>query len=125
MQDFLEQSFPFLTCDAGRLAGQLSQGQRQMLELSMSLLAEPRLLLLDEPCAGLSTTETQQQIDVILHGVARLGSTALVIEHDMAAVERLSDQVHVLHQGRLLASGSLSDVQGNPAVQAVYAGGHK
>lgn len=91
----------------------------------MTLLAEPRLLLLDEPCAGLSTTETQQQIEVIAKAVAMLGSTALVIEHDMAAVERLSNQVFVLHQGRLLASGSLKQMQADPLVQEVYAGGQK
>ena len=125
MLSFLQQRFVFLVAQAEQSAGQLSQGQRQMLELAMTLVAEPRLLLLDEPCAGLSTVETQQQIDVITQGVTTLGSTALVIEHDMAAVLRLSGSVHVLHQGRLLASGSLADIQANAAVQAVYSGGQK
>jgi len=123
--EFLIASFPFLETESDRHAGELSQGQRQMLELAMTLLMEPRLLLLDEPCAGLSVAETGQQTDVIKRAVTLIGCTALVIEHDMAAVARLSDQVHVLHQGRLLASGSLADIQGNPDVQAVYSGGQK
>ena len=125
MLDFLENTFTFLADQADKPAGELSQGQRQMLELSMTLLAEPRLLLLDEPCAGLSTAETQQQIEVIVQAVSRLGSTALVIEHDMAAVQRLSNEVFVLHQGQLLANGTLKQMQDSPLVQAVYAGGQK
>jgi branched-chain amino acid transport system permease protein len=125
MLDFLENTFTFLADQADKPAGELSQGQRQMLELSMTLLAEPRLLLLDEPCAGLSTAETQQQIEVIVQAVSRLGSTALVIEHDMAAVQRLSNEVFVLHQGQLLANGTLKQMQESPLVQAVYAGGQK
>jgi branched-chain amino acid transport system permease protein len=54
-----------------------------------------------------------------------LGATALIVEHDMAAVEALARRVHVLHQGRLLASGGLAEIQADPAVQAVYAGGRK
>ena len=121
----LEAEFPFLVETAERPAGELSQGQRQMLELAMTLLPEPRLLLLDEPCAGLSPQETHRQIEVIVKAVAALGATALVIEHDMSAVEAMAQRVHVLHQGRLLASGSLLEIQADPRVQAVYAGGRK
>lgn len=106
-------------------AGTLSQGQRQMLELAMAVLSEPRLLLLDEPCAGLSAQETERQIAIIAGSVDALGATALIIEHDMAAVQALASQVHVLHQGRLLASGTLAQIQSDTAVRQVYAGGHK
>ncbi len=121
----LELAFPFLATERQLLAGELSQGQRQMLELALAALPEPRLLLLDEPCAGLSPDETRRQIDTIVRIVAQLQATALVIEHDLSAVEQMGGQVHVLHQGRLLASGSLADIQASAAVQAVYAGGRK
>jgi branched-chain amino acid transport system permease protein len=121
----LRQELEFLDAAAERPAGELSQGQRQMLELAMTLLSEPRLLLLDEPCAGLSPQETRRQIGIILIGVRTLGATALIVEHDMAAVEALASKVHVLHQGRLLASGTLAQVQADAAVRSVYAGGRK
>lgn len=125
MWDLVLAAFPFLATLAHQPAGQLSQGQRQMLELAMTLIPEPALLLLDEPCAGLSPSETDRQIDMIVRGVQALGATAVVVEHDMSAVEALAKQVHVLHQGKLLASGSWSEIQSDPAVQAVYAGGRK
>jgi branched-chain amino acid transport system permease protein len=121
----LEHAFPFLATQRQRLAGELSQGERQMLELALAALPEPRLLLLDEPCAGLSPDETRRQIDTIVLIVAQLQATALVIEHDLSAVEQMGGQVHVLHQGRLLASGNLAGIQASAAVQAVYAGGRK
>jgi branched-chain amino acid transport system permease protein len=125
LRDVLEAQLPFLVEAADRPAGELSQGQRQMLELVLTLLPEPRLLLLDEPCAGLSTHETALQLALIETAVARLQATALLIEHDFSAVERLATQVHVLHQGRRLASGTLAQLQADAAVQAVYAGGRK
>ena len=121
----LRRELDFIDAAAHRPAGELSQGQRQMLELAMTLLSEPRLLLLDEPCAGLSRHETRRQIAIIAAGVQALGATALIVEHDMAAVEALATRVHVLHQGRLLASGTLAQIQAAEAVRAVYAGGRK
>jgi branched-chain amino acid transport system permease protein len=121
----LVRQLPFLAERAAHPAGALSQGQRQMLELAMTVLPQPRLLLLDEPCAGLSPHETQQQTAMIADVVQRTGSTVLLIEHDMTAVQALARQVHVLHQGRRLASGSMEEVQANAAVREVYAGGHK
>ncbi len=125
MLTLLEPAFPFLASEGSTLAGRLSPGQRQMLELAMAALPEPRLLLLDEPCAGLSPDETRRQIRVVMQIVEALGATAVVIEHDLSAVEQMAGQVHVLHQGRLLASGSLAEVQASAQVQAVYAGGRK
>lgn len=106
-------------------AGHLSQGQRQTLELVMTMLPEPRLLLLDEPCAGLSPQETVQQLRLIADATQALGCTSLLIEHDMTAIESLAHRVHVLHQGQLLASGTLAEIQSNDAVHRVYAGGKK
>jgi branched-chain amino acid transport system permease protein len=125
LRDVLEARLPFLVEAADRPAGELSQGQRQMLELVLTVLPEPRLLLLDEPCAGLSTHETTQQLALIEVAVDRLRCTALLIEHDVSAIERLATHVHVLHQGRRLASGTLAQLQADATVQAVYAGGRK
>lgn len=106
-------------------AGSLSQGQRQALEFVMTVLPEPRLVLLDEPCAGLSPAETHQMIDVIRDAIASLGAAALVIEHDISAVAAIGGDVFVLHQGQRLAQGDLAAIQADPAVRAVYAGGRK
>ncbi len=123
--DELLLHFPDLERQRDVAAGRLSQGHRQALELVMTVLPEPRLLLLDEPCAGLSPAETHHMIGVIKHAVRRIGAAALLIEHDISAVASMGGEVFVLHQGKRLAQGSLEQVQANPAVRAVYAGGHK
>ena len=120
----LVERFAFLE-DQTRKAAELSLGERQMLELAMALVGEPRLLLLDEPCAGLSPSETAQVVETIRWASQRFGLTVVVIEHDMALVRRLADHVFVLHQGALLAQGTLAAVQRDPAVQAVYVGAEK
>ncbi|WP_439517410.1 branched-chain amino acid ABC transporter ATP-binding protein/permease [Hydrogenophaga sp.] len=125
LQDQLLLRFPALGERLEEPAGSLSQGQRQAFEFVMTVLPEPRLVLLDEPCAGLSPAETHQMIDVIRVAVAALDAAALVIEHDISAVAAIGGDVFVLHQGQLLAQGSLSDIQADPAVRAVYAGGRK
>ncbi len=122
--DELSKRFAFLK--EGQVeAGNLSLGQRQMLDFAMTYLTEARLVLLDEPCAGLSTAETADMIEAIAAVNARLGSTAILIEHDMRVVERLSDHVLVMHQGRLLANGNIDEIRTNREVQAVYSGGTK
>jgi branched-chain amino acid transport system permease protein len=120
----LAQRYPFLAATERR-AAELSHGERQILELAMALLTEPRILLLDEPCAGLSPEETSAVIDVIRWAGRRLGGAIIVIEHDMSLVKELAETVYVLHNGTLLAQGSVSEIQVNPAVQAVYVGGEK
>jgi len=122
--DPLRERYPFLG-DAERLAAQLSHGERQVLELSMALAGEPRLLLLDEPCAGLSPRETAAVIDVIRATAARRGATIVVIEHDMSLVRELAEHVFVLHNGSLLAEGSVAEVQASAAVKAIYVGASK
>lgn len=123
--DELLAHFPALREQLDLPAGALSQGHRQALEFSMTVLPEPGLVLLDEPCAGLSSAETLHMAAAIKAAVHRLQAAALLIEHDIDAVAALADEVFVLHQGRLLARGSLAQVQANQQVRAVYAGGHK
>ena len=120
----LEDRFPFLI-DAARPAGSLSVGERQMLDFALTMLAEPDLVLLDEPCAGLSVEETARMTEAIAELTAEIGATGIIVEHDMQVVERLSAHVLVMHQGRLLASGTMDEIRSDPAVQAVYAGGSK
>ena len=120
----LQARHPFLA-DAERTAAQLSHGERQVLELAMALLGEPRLLLLDEPCAGLSPQETAAAIELIRWASQRRGATIVVIEHDMSLVRKLADHVFVLHNGSLIAEGSVEAIQANAAVQAVYVGAEK
>lgn len=120
----LGERYEFLA-EGSRKASELSHGERQILELAMALLAEPRLLLLDEPSAGLSPEETQQVIEVIRWARERLQATVVVIEHDIALVRELAEEVYVLHNGALLAQGTVADVQANAAVKAVYVGAQK
>jgi branched-chain amino acid transport system permease protein len=120
----LRERYPFLA-ETERTASELAHGERQILELALALLTEPRLLLLDEPCAGLSPQETAQVIDVIRWASERRGATIVVIEHDMSLVRSLADHVFVLHNGRLLAQGSVADIQANDAVKAIYVGSEK
>ena len=120
----LETRFAFLG-DAGKAAGALSVGERQMLDFALTMLAEPDLVLLDEPCAGLSVEETARMTEAIAELTAEIGATGIIVEHDMQVVERLSDHVLVMHQGRLLASGTMDEIRSDPDVQAVYAGGSK
>jgi branched-chain amino acid transport system permease protein len=117
--------FPALARQLHAPAGSLSQGERQALEFVMTMLPQPRLVLLDEPCAGLSPGETHHMIDAIKTATHRLGAAALVIEHDISAVASIGGEVYVLHQGKLLARGALAQIQADPAVRAVYAGARK
>jgi len=125
LRDQLLDLFPALREQLAMRAGSLSQGHRQALEFVMTVLPQPRLVLLDEPCAGLSPAETHHMIEAIKTVIHRLGAAALVIEHDISAVAAIGGDVYVLHQGRLLAQGTLAEIQRDPAVRAVYAGARK
>jgi len=120
----LERRFPFLK-DRERTVRDLSHGQRQMLDLAMVLCTEPTLILLDEPCAGLSKSETRAITETIRWACRELNATGVIIEHDMELVRNLADHVFVLHDGALLAEGSVREIQANQAVKAVYEGGSK
>ena len=116
-----QSRFPFLA-EEHRRAGDLSHGQRQILELAMVLVAEPRLILLDEPSAGLSRAETREVIEAIRWVGARLDACTVIVEHDMTFVRELADRIFVLHQGRLLAAGTVAEIQADERVRAVYVG---
>lgn len=109
-----------LTEKRQRPAGLLSHGQKQFLEIGMLLVQEPHLLLLDEPAAGLTDEETDY-IAALFKTLAGKHSL-MVVEHDMGFVETIADRVTVLHQGQVLAEGSLRDVQANEQVIDVYLG---
>ncbi len=105
---------------ADMLARNLSHGQRQWLAISTLILSKPKLLLIDEPAAGLTDAETALTADLLLE--LREGHTIMVIEHDMDFVRRLNAKVTVLSEGRILAEGSLEDVQANHEVREAYLG---
>ena len=103
-----------------RQAGALSHGQKQWLEIGMLLAQDPELLLIDEPVAGMTDAETETTAN-LLRTIARSHSV-VVVEHDMAFVRALDVPVTVLHEGSVLAEGSLDKVQGDPRVIEVYLG---
>ncbi|GAA2854714.1 urea ABC transporter ATP-binding protein UrtD [Streptosporangium fragile] len=105
---------------ADRPAGVLSHGQRQWLEIGMLITQNPRLLLLDEPVAGMSKDE-RERTGELLTSVAR-DHTVIVIEHDMEFLRRYASQVTVLHEGKVLIEGSVDQVRADPRVQEVYLG---
>ena len=102
------------------LAGLLSHGQKQWLEIGMLLAQDPQLLLVDEPAAGMTDTETAATAR-LLKDIART-RTVVVVEHDMAFVRSLEAKVTVLHEGSVLAEGSMDHVQNDPRVIEVYLG---
>ena len=106
--------------EARRPAGLLSHGQKQWLEIGMLLMQDPRLLLLDEPVAGMTDEETERTAELFLSLAGR--HSLIVVEHDMAFVESIAKQVTVLHEGSVLAEGSLGAVQNDPRVIEVYLG---
>jgi branched-chain amino acid transport system permease protein len=120
----LQSRYPFLVSRA-RKAAELSHGEQQILELAMALLTEPRVLLLDEPCAGLSPEETRAVMELVRWAAQRLHGAIIIIEHDMSLVKELAQIVYVLHNGALLAKGSVAAIQADPTVRAVYVGGEK
>ncbi len=101
-------------------AGVLSHGQKQWLEIGMLIAQDPKLLLVDEPAAGMSDEETRKTAELLLSLEGR--HSIVVIEHDMTFVRQLARKVTVLHQGTVLCEGSVEEVQGNERVIEVYLG---
>ncbi|MEM1384834.1 MAG: ABC transporter ATP-binding protein [Pseudomonadota bacterium] len=105
-----------------QIAGQLSRGDKRRLELAMGLIQSPKLLLLDEPTAGMSRADTNATID-LLKQIAARGITMIVIEHDMHVVFSLADRISVLAQGTVIAEDEPAKIKGDPRVQEAYLGG--
>jgi urea transport system ATP-binding protein len=104
----------------GDLAGALSHGQKQWLEIGMLLVQNPRLLLVDEPVAGMTPQETERTAELLTALAGR--HSIVVVEHDMDFVRSIARRVTVLHEGRVLAEGPMEQVQADPRVVEVYLG---
>jgi urea transport system ATP-binding protein len=109
-----------LRAQRGALAGTLSHGQKQWLEIGMLLMQEPELLLVDEPVAGMTPEETARTVELLLG--LRSQHSLIIVEHDMEFVRSIARQVTVLHEGRVLAEGDMDQVQSDPRVIEVYLG---
>jgi branched-chain amino acid transport system ATP-binding protein len=105
---------------AGRIVRTLSYGEQRQLEIALALAGKPRLLLLDEPTAGLSPAETRRVVS-LLHELPR-EMTILMIEHDMDVAFELADRIAVLHQGRLIAEGDEAAIRADKQVTNIYLG---
>jgi urea transport system ATP-binding protein len=101
-------------------AGALSHGQKQWLEIGMLLIQEPQLLLVDEPVAGMTPQEVERTAELLTSLAGR--HSVIVVEHDMEFVRSIARQVTVLHEGGVLAQGSIDEVQSNARVREVYLG---
>lgn len=118
-KDYLE--IVGLSDAAGRRAGELGHGQKQWLEIAMVLAGEPKVLMLDEPVAGLSDEETERTATLV-RSLRRPDRAIIVVEHDMAFVESIADRVTVLHEGRTLFEGTMAGARTDKRVIEVYLG---
>ncbi len=109
-----------LTDRLGERAGILSHGETQWLEIGMVLMQEPRLMLMDEPIAGMTESEIEKTAAIFKE--LRKTTTLIVVEHDMGFVREIADVVTVMHMGSLLAQGSIHDIEADPRVRDVYLG---
>lgn len=101
-------------------AGELAYGQQRALEVGLALALSPKVLLLDEPTAGMTKDETEKMVELIIRATQNI--TLVIIEHDMNVVFMLADRISVLHFGRVLICGTQQEVRGNPSVQEAYLG---
>ena len=103
-----------------RTAGHLSHGQTQWLEIALLLAQDPKLILMDEPTAGMTIQETRKTAE--LFNRLKGNRTLIVVEHDMAFVKEIAEVISVMHQGKLLAEGTVSEMERDPAVREAYLG---
>jgi branched-chain amino acid transport system ATP-binding protein len=111
-----------LAAEAEAIAGTLSYGNQKQLELGIALASDPRILLLDEPTAGMSASETREAIALLQRIAQGRGLTLLFTEHDMAVVFSIAQKIAVLHQGRIIADGSPAAVRADAEVRRIYLG---
>ncbi|MFN0301026.1 MAG: ABC transporter ATP-binding protein [Burkholderiales bacterium] len=109
--------------EAAGIGGELSYGKQKQLELAIALASKPRLLLLDEPTAGMSPQETGETIALVRDIVKARGLTLLFTEHDMSVVFGIAERISVLHHGEIIASGTPDAVRNDKEVRRVYLGG--
>ena len=102
----------------------LSQGDLKRVDIALALASKPRLLLLDEPLAGLSRAERAQMVGFIRELLRSLGTTLLFTEHDTDAVLQLAERIMVLHRGSVLAEGTPDEIRNHPQVQEAFLGSH-
>jgi branched-chain amino acid transport system ATP-binding protein len=107
---------------ADRIVGELAHGDQRVVEIALALTMNPRLLLLDEPTAGMGDTETDHMVELVRTLHAERGLSILFIEHDMSIVFGIAQRITVLDQGRVLAEGSAADISANEQVRAAYLG---
>ena len=107
---------------AGTIAGEISHGAQKQVELGIALAGNPRMLLLDEPTAGMSAQETHESIALLDRIAKERGLTLLFTEHDMEVVFSIAQKIAVLHQGKLIAEGTPEHVRGDREVRRVYLG---
>jgi urea transport system ATP-binding protein len=109
-----------LTEDSDRVAAYLSHGQTQWLELGLLITQDPKIILLDEPTAGMTQAETHKTSLIVNNLRGR--HTIIVVEHDMAFVREIAERITVLHLGQVLAEGSVAEIETNPRVREAYLG---
>ena len=111
--------------EANALSGRLAHGMQKQLELAIALASDPKLLLLDEPTAGMSLAETQLSIQLITNIVKDRSLTLLFTEHDMNVVFAIADHISVLHHGEVIVSGPPELIRQNQTVRRIYLGHDK
>jgi branched-chain amino acid transport system ATP-binding protein/urea transport system ATP-binding protein len=102
------------------LVGELAHGQRQWVEIGMAIAGEPKIVLLDEPSAGMSAEETNRTAELIRE--VNRTATIVVVEHDMQFIRQIASRVTVFHQGAILVEASVEKVMSDPVVRDVYLG---
>ena len=102
-------------------AGSLAYGQQRLLEIARALASDPKLLLLDEPAAGMNSTE-KMELNERIRAMIKMGVTVLIVEHDMAMVMSIADKIYVINSGKYLAEGTAEEIANNQAVIEAYLG---